>query len=489
MTTVFPNALASVTNTDAKRGVKRGGGGGNEITLRDPHTVTFYRANPHIDVEQINRGIVDMLSKAQRTEDASADLHASIRVELQEYRAQMDRSNAQMADLRESIAALIDGTSKSELSLAKIKEDYVREVGIVVANNSLSSNEKLGAVLDRNASHLADRTAVLLAEQVPKNSGCIKAHIQDMSASILEQINKCTRTDAAIPEFIAAFDQKYAAILQTALTQTEMRLNGSLDQVKSDALKSAVVQAQLNSNLDDFLAKYGNSSTKGKLGEANLASVLTKMYPTADIANTSGAASSGDFRLVRDNDKPVIILETKDYIANVDKAEIQKFIRDAEAQGTHGIFLSQSSGITYKSNFQIEFDGGRVLVYVHHCQYCPEKIRAAIDIVDSLAPKLLLLGYGATAGSEKTVVSRDVMDEINKEYQLFLGKRDAIVSMIKEFAKKMTRQVEDLKFVSLDKLLGEQYASAKQAHFTCDVCGVFHGKSKQALSAHKRVCK
>lgn len=471
------------------------------IIIRDPRIVNFYRLRPHIDIEQVNLGMIEILERAERQSTSfssgqtaaqdDATMRAKILAELQDYRAQTDQTLSQVAALRDSVAALVDGTSRSELSLnnslAKIKDDYVREVGLVVANNSLSANEKMGAIIDRNASHLADRTAVLLAEQVPKNGVCIKTHFQDLSASILEQINKHTRTDAAIPEFLAAFDQKYAAILQSALTQTELRINGTLDQVKSDTLKSVVGQAQLSASVDDFLLKYGNSSTKGKLGEANLSSVLTKMYPSAEVLNTSGTPNSGDFRLTRGDGKPSVMIETKTYIQNVDNFEIQKFIRDAETQNTHAVFISQTSGISYKNNFQIDIDGGRrILVYIHNCQYSPDIIKSALDIIDSLSPKLVSL---ADAGSNQLVVPIDVMNAINVEYNLFLSQKEAIATLIREFGKKVSRHIDELRFISLDKYLSSQYASSKPAHYSCENCGTFHAKSKQSLSAHKRVCK
>lgn len=472
------------------------------IVVSDPRIVAFYAAHPHIQFTQVNLGMIDLFEAAERpissaasVVDSDAALRTQILSELHDYRAQSSATLDLVQSLRDSVSALTRGTEAADLahreSLSKIKEDYIREMGLVVANGSLATNEKLGTIIDRNAVHLADRTAVLLAEQLPKHTSCVQDHLKLLAASIHDQIQK-TQTGSALPEFLAAFDQKYTEVLQSALTQTEMRLNSALAQVKSDTLQTVVAQTQLGASVDDFLQKYGNSSTKGKLGEANLASVLTRLYPAAECENTSGTPNSGDFRLTRGPGLPPILFETKDYLANVDKSEIQKFIRDAETQGMHGVFLSQSSGIAYKQNFQIEFDGGRILVYVHCCEYSPDKIKAAVDIIDSLAPKLLLLGFGAAdsvAGQGNCVVPRETMDAINIEYNLFLGQKESIHTIVKDFAKKISKQVDTLQFFTLDKLLSGQYATAKHAHYTCDTCGVFHAKTKQSLSAHKRACK
>lgn len=53
-----------------------------------------------------------------------------------------------------------------------------------------------------------------------------------------------------------------------------------------------------------------------------------------------------------------------------------------------GIFISQHSGIAFKSNFQIDINNGNILIYIQNCDYDPEKIRLAIDIIDNLSTKL-----------------------------------------------------------------------------------------------------
>ena len=81
-------------------------------------------------------------------------------------------------------------------------------------------------------------------------------------------------------------------------------------------------------------------------------------------------------------------LENKDYKVNVDIAEIKKFIRDINEQKTHGIFLSQFSGIVSKPNFFIEIQDGKVLLYLHNVEYNSDKINTAVSIIDNLSTKL-----------------------------------------------------------------------------------------------------
>lgn len=183
-------------------------------------------------------------------------------------------------------------------------------------------------------------------------------------------------------------------------------------------------------------------------------------------------------------DKPAILFENKDYKHNINKEEIAKFIVDVDNQNTHGIFLSQYSGIAFKQNYQIDIHKGKILVYVQNCEYSIDKIRIAVDIIDSLSLKLDDLFQDDNANT----ISKDLLDSINEEYQKYISQKESILMLLKDFTKKMTAQIEDIKFPELDKYLSQKYAYVKNSFFACDLCNNFNAPSKQSLSAHKRGC-
>jgi hypothetical protein len=150
----------------------------------------------------------------------------------------------------------------------------------------------------------------------------------------------------------------------------------------------------------------------------------------------------------------------------------------------HGIFISQYSGIAFKQNFQIDINKGNVLVYIQHCEYSVDKIRIAVDIIDNLSGKLQDLNLD----EENNTISKEVLDEINAEYQAFINQKDSMITVLKEFNKKMTTQIDDIKLPCLDKYLSQKYAYVKANCYTCDLCGIFTSTTKQSISAHKRGC-
>ena len=271
--------------------------------------------------------------------------------------------------------------------------------------------------------------------------------------------------------------------LYSFFTASENRITQNIDSLKETNSTSLASQHKLYEDLGEFLGKYNVSSNKGKYGEHNLSSILTSLYQSAEIKDTTGTKASGDFIMKR-IDKPNILLENKDYKANIDKEEVAKFIRDVDTQNMSGIFISQYSGIAFKQNYQIDIHKGNVLIYIQNCEYSPEKIRIAVDIIDSLHGKLEDL----TLDDDTNMISKEMLNDINEEYQAVIAQKEAMLMVLKDFQKRMTTQIEDIKLPVLDKYLSQKYAYVKTRSFVCDLCNVFDCNSKQSLSAHKRGC-
>ena len=139
-----------------------------------------------------------------------------------------------------------------------------------------------------------------------------------------------------------------------------------------------------------------------KSSENNLELVLNKIYPTAEVINSSSSLKlSGDFILKREG-KQQILIENKNYDLAVQKEGVEKFLRDIRAQKCNGIFMSQHSGIQYKPNFFIEIEDTCVLIYLHNVEYSEEKIKTAIDIIDKLSDKLSEISLDDSDGIRRT---------------------------------------------------------------------------------------
>jgi hypothetical protein len=426
------------------------------IVLNNKDVWQFYHDHPHIDPEEANLLFIDFIdTMLQKQDQSQSQLAAYVR----ESKAQLDALTLALTKMQSDMV----------LQLNQTKREYVEDVRQIVGNQSLSVADKLAAIVDKNNALLVNKTSVMLNETLPQS---LSKKGDDLEA----------RYQTLIQQPLFAF-----------VSASEDRLSKHLEGLRDTTVAQQTQQTRMVDELSEFLGKYKhNSSNKGRFGEQQLGALLTGLYPSAEVQATGTSKATGDF-VLRRNEKAPILFENKDYDDNVPKEEVAKFIRDVDAQGMSGIFLSHRSGIVHKQNFQIDLNQGHVLVYVQHCGYDADKVRIAVDIVDHFLAKMGDLSSAAAAeeGGDYETISKEVLDSINVEYQKFVVQREGLVTAVKDFQKKMTALVDELQLPSLDKFLEPKFAAVQTAgkNFTCDLCNVYCAPSKQSLSAHKRGCK
>jgi hypothetical protein len=210
--------------------------------------------------------------------------------------------------------------------------------------------------------------------------------------------------------------------------------------------------------------------------------ILRGLFPSAEVEYVGSQKESGDIMIHR-KDKQRILVENKCYESRqVTSDQVKKFIHDIDIQNCSGLFLSQEGGIVNKDNFEINIHNRNVLLYIHNVNYDPEIIKIAIDIIDSFKTKLDEITL-----TDDYPISKDTLEEINREYQLFVEQKLTQLKMVKEFSQKMIKNIEDLQLPCLEKMLSSRFGYITSGKFICEKCN-FIGKNPLALSVHKRTC-
>jgi len=471
------------------------------IAVSNQKIYEFYNKNPNVDFENVNLLLIDFMDSIfnNMTNDLNSNINSQLLSFMKDNQKKIENISTSLNAVNHNVTNLTnDITNNMALQMNNMKKEYIDDFSQIINTNSLSSNEKISSLIDKSNSILVDKTTLILNDIIPKNQDTlqtqIKENLKELHNSIANDTYKLTEnvnSKDAQTDFLNNIENKLSTVIQniqqplySTLSASEERLSNSINNIKETTQTSVNTQDKLFGELEGFLGKYKSSTHKGKFGEEQLSSLLNSLYTNAEITNTTCIKAAGDF-IVKRVDKPDIMIENKEYTCNIPKEEISKFIRDIEGLNMSGIFISQHSGIAFKQNFQIDINNGNILIYIQKCDYDPEKVRLAVDIIDNLSNKLKDININ----DENINISKDILDGINDDYRSFITNKETLHTILRDFTKKMNTQIDDLSMPNLDRYLEPKYAYVKDRVFKCELCNDFVGKNKQSLSSHQRGCK
>jgi hypothetical protein len=387
-----------------------------------------------------------------------------------------------------------DMNNSFTLKFMEFKKDYIEDLKMILSNNT---SDRIAPIIREYNDALLDKTRIMINDVIPKNQEILSKHIENSIEALHSSINKDTNTlikstvnKDTLDIFVNSIEEKFSktilnsqTIFNSLITSSENRLETRLTEIKDISKTNNFSQNVLQTNISDLLKKMENSSSKGKISENILYNVLLSLFPTAQIDFVGTTKETGDIILIR-KDKPKILFENKNYDKNVLQDEVKKFLRDVEQQNCSGIMLAQHHGITNKENFEIEVNNNNVLVYLHKVEYDADKIKSAVDIIDHFKETLTL---NETFVGDTLTIDKDVLDDINKEYQNFIVNKLSHIKTIKDFQQKLITQVEEFKLPNLEQYLSKLYATSTSKNDVCEYCN-YVAKNPRALVAHYRGC-
>ena len=480
------------------------------LTCNNAKVWAFYHEHPEIDFEKMN---------VMFTEIIVSIMHSTNQVNNSNITSQILNG---IANIQSQLTRQQDDYGKQLfLKLTEFKKEYTDDLKMILSSNIA---DKIAPLIKDSNGTILDKTQLLLSELVPKNnenlSKQINENIKSFCSVMTEEISKTLKTDgeplskSSLDDFIKTIDSKFDNVIDSTRkivdsakdgdTLSQSSLDGFIKTMDSkfsnvidstrkmvDSNKDATLsqfssitssQNSLLSDVKDVLKKMENSSSKGKISENIILNILRGLFPSAEVEYVGSQKESGDIMIHR-KDKQKILVENKCYESRqVTSDQVKKFIHDVDTQNCSGLFLSQEGGIVNKENFEINIHNRNVLLYIHNVNYDQDIIKIAIDIIDSFKSKL-----DEITTTDDYSISNDTLEEINKEYQLFLEQKLAQLKMVKEFTQKMIKSIEGIELPCLEKMLSSRFGYINSGKFICEKCN-FVGKNPLALSVHKRTC-
>lgn len=437
------------------------------LTCSSAKVWAFYHEHPELNFEKMNIMFTDILVSIMHTTNPVNNSNITSQILNGIANIQSQLSSHQ-----------VEYDKQLFLKLTEFKKEYIDDLKIILSSNIA---DKIAPLIKESNGNIVDKTQLLLTELVPKHnenlSKQLNENIKSFCSFITEEISKTSKSDgeplsqSSLDTFIKTIDSKFANVIDS---------NKDVTMTHFSSLTSS--QNALQSEVKEVLRKMENSSSKGKISENIVLNILRGLFPSAEVEYVGSQKESGDIMIHR-KDKEKILVENKCYESRqVTSDQVKKFIHDVDTQNCSGLFLSQEGGIANKENFEINIHNRNVLLYIHNVNYDPEIIKIAIDIIDSFKSKLDEITL-----TDDYSISNDTLEEINKEYQLFVEQKLSQLKMVKDFSQKMIKSIEDVQLPSLEKMLSSRFGYTTSGKFICDKCH-FVGKNRLALSVHKRTC-
>jgi hypothetical protein len=398
------------------------------LSTNNEKVLEFYKKHPSISFEYANILLVEFMEKIVDDKTSSSLL-------LERFKT--------IEDL------MLRQESNISLKMIEMKDKYMDDVKIVLSNNV---SEKFSPLLQSYNQQLLDKTTILFQNIIPEKMKEFQNLITNESEKKTPDIN----------------------LIEQRFIQTQKDIEMGFKQV-------AEISTQNQQSVSELLGKMNNSSHKGKISENIISSVLEKIYSNAEVKDTREIKEMGDFMVYR-KDKPIVMVENKDYSRTVPLEEVNKFIRDIDINKCCGLFISNSSGISGKDNFEVQEHNGYVLVYIQFCNYDYDKIKMGFEIIDHFKEMLDNL----TNEVETDSISKELIKEINDEYKLWATNRANMLRNVKDFHDSMKKQLDNMSIPSLEKYLSARFTPVSNV-LMCEHCS-FPCKNKQSLSAHLRGC-
>ena len=433
-----------------------------DIIIKDSRVVDFYKRNPHICINAVNRMIVELLESNQPTADNSTIL---------------DRVSSTLDNINNATKTLLNNFETT------------------VSSNITHDGKLLGELIENNNSLLVSQMVDTIHTVIPNTNNALYTDITKSLDVFYKSITNDTQrlvdtaSSLSVKDYMNNLEMKTTIMLQNLqqpiysfISASEDRINKNITANRSAEIPE--VYSKLVSDVSNLInAKHNSASDKG---DKHMIGMLTKTFNSADISFKQLGMSNNTLVLKRMR-RPTVYIQSYDSECNVIADETHQFMTLISDDNVCGVFLSQQSGISGKSDYQIELHNNNVVVFVHNADYSSSKIEVAISIIDNLYNQLRQ--FVKSGCTDEFTIPKDLLENINNEYQLFITQKTAVIDVFKESQKKVLAQIDEIRFPYLDRYLSTKYsAPIVKSGLKCDLCKSYNANNLKALAAHKRGC-
>jgi len=225
---------------------------------------------------------------------------------------------------------------------------------------------------DLNAEVLREHEMRIAAVKIEEQAKYAEArvHFSQVKADLEERLDSTAEENKSI---VTRIQSEHSRRETETREYYERKLTALRDELEASRTKH-------EEYLSNLAIRSAKSCSKGQDGETEVFARLNMLFPCAEIEDTHSTPGRGDF-ILRDEGLSMMI-ESKNYSRNVQKAEIDKFYRDVESPGNSdvqcAVLVSLESGVSAREDFAFEVRGDKPVLFIHHLSDNYDQLRVAV---------------------------------------------------------------------------------------------------------------
>ena len=291
--------------------------------------------------------------------------------------------------------------------------------------------------------------------------------LQQNQNPLLDKLNNIQElsTDNTIKELLDIIKIQIKSPVVKEQNTFVKELAYSLDNnIKLKNIEENVYQLQKNFS--------SSSSKKGQVSENILCNNLISLFPDSEVINTSSIPNSCDIQIKKDN-KPTILIDSKNFVNNVPRIDLDKFYKDLKTNNCSGILCNSNSGIANREHFEIDIKDNNVYIFISNHQYDNTLFKLAVKIIYHIHNIIV------DNPDNSIEINKELFQRLKTEYNFFLSNFQQHISCIKT----NVMSLEKLAFVQLDQFFKRTTLTSDIKPFSCQLCGTGFNSDK-TLKSH-----
>ena len=440
----------------------------SEITISDKRVINFYHDHPHININAVNLMLVELLECSQCVNNIG---ETTI----------MDTVNRSLSEISSSTKTILTNFETNLLAHSNANNMSYTTISKLFETNNQLLVQQIADTINRVVS--SDNQT---SDEITKSLDMFYKSITNDTQKLVDMSGT-----QSVKDYLSNLEMKTTLMLQNLqqpiysfISASEDRINKNISAIKTTGTETPEMYSKLVTEIKNMIdpKRQVNNDT----GDKYMVGMLTKVFNSADISVKQMGMDKNTLILKRMR-RPTVFIQNYDTEYNVSSDETSQFMTLISEENVCGIFMSQQSGISNKTDFQIELHNNNVVVFIHNAEYASSKIEVAISIIDNLNNQLRQ--FVKSGSNDDFTVPRELLESINNEYQLFITQKAAVIDVFKESQKKVLAQIDEIRFPCLDRYLSTKYsAPIVKSGLKCDLCKSYTANNLKALAAHKRGC-